>query len=79
MAYGCDPGVALSHNEFGQWSSGEAQHMVIRALKDLARRLWVQRFDMGKTFELTDESAGTIGLPVRPSEAPSDESGATEA
>jgi hypothetical protein len=69
----------LSHNEFGQWSSVEVQHTVIWALKDLARRLWVQRFDMGKTFELTDEWAGTIGLPVRPSEQPSDERDATEA
>ena len=69
----------LSHNEFGQWSSVEVQHTVIWALKDLARRLWVQRFDMGKTFELTDDWAGKTGLPVRPSEAPSDERGATEA
>ena len=69
----------LSHNEFGQWSSVEVQHTVIWALKDLARRLWVLRFDMGKTFELTDEWAGKVGLPVRPSEAPSEESGATEA
>ena len=60
----------LSHNEFGQWSSVEVQHTVIWALKDLARRLWVLRFDMGKTFELTDEWAGKVGLPVR---------GATEA
>jgi len=42
------------------------QHTVLWALKDLARRLRVLRFDMGKTFELTDEWAGTIGLPVRP-------------
>jgi len=56
----------LSHNEFGQWSSVEVQHTVLWALKDLARRLRVLRFDMGKTFELTDEWAGTIGLPVRP-------------
>ena len=69
----------LSHNEFGQWSSVEVQHTVIWALKDLARRLWALRFDMGRTFELTDEWAGTIGLPVRPHEPPSDESGATEA
>ena len=69
----------LSHNEFGQWSSVEVQHTVIWALKDLARRLWVLRFDMGKTFELTDAWAGTIGLPVRPSEQPSDERDATEA
>jgi len=34
---------------------------------------------MGRTFELTDEWAGTIGLPVRPHKPPSDESGATEA
>src|SRR5713101_476650 len=63
----------LSHNEFGQWSSVEVQHTVIWALKDLARRLWVLRFDMGKTFELTDEWAGKIGLPVRPPDQPSDE------
>src|SRR3989441_5575409 len=63
----------LSHNEFGQWSSVEVQHTVLWALKDLARRLRVLRFDMGKTFELTDEWAGTIGLPVRPPEQPSDE------
>ncbi len=63
----------LSHNEFGQWSSVEVQHTVIWALKDLARRLWVLRFDMGKTFELTDEWAGKIGLPVRPSNGSSDE------
>ena len=69
----------LSHNEFGQWSSVEVQHTVIWALKDLARRLWVQRFDMGKTFELTDAWAGTIGLPVRPSEQPADERDATGA
>ncbi len=69
----------LSHNEFGQWSSVEVQHTVIWALKDLARRLWVLRFDMGKTFELTDEWAGKVGLPVRPSEAPSEESRVTEA
>jgi len=58
----------LSHNEFGQWSSVEAQHTVIWALKDLARRLRVLNFDMGKTFELTDEWAGHVGLPVRRSE-----------
>src|SRR5207245_4516197 len=46
----------LSHNEFGQWSSAEVQHTVIWALKDLARRLRVLQFDMGETFELTDES-----------------------
>jgi hypothetical protein len=56
----------LSHNEFGQWSSAEVQHTVIWALKDLARRLYVLQFDMGKTFELTDEWAGKVGLPVRP-------------
>jgi len=63
----------LSHNEFGQWSSVEVQHTVIWALKDLARRLWVLRFNMGKTFELTDQWAGTIGLPVRPAEPSSEE------
>src|SRR5437870_5953908 len=63
----------LSHNEFGQWSSVEVQHTVIWALEDLARRLWVLRFDMGKTFELTDDWAGRIGLPVRPSDGSSDE------
>ncbi len=58
----------LSHNEFGQWSSGEVQHTVLWALKDLARRLRVLQFDMGETFELTDGWAGEIGLPVRPME-----------
>jgi len=67
----------LSHNEFGQWSSVEVQHTVIWALKDLARRLYVLRFDMGKTFELTDEWAGRIGLPVRPPEGAPDERDAT--
>ena len=65
----------LSHNEFGQWSSVEVQHTVIWALKDLARRLWVLRFDMGETFKLTDSWAGTIGLPVRPSDAAPDDAG----
>jgi len=65
----------LRHNEFGQWSSVEVQHTVIWALKDLARRLWVLRFDMGKTFELTDEWAGKIGLPVRSPERSSEEGG----
>ena len=65
----------LSHNEFGQWSSAEVQHTVTWALKDLARRLRVLRFDMGKTFELTDEWAGKIGLPVRPPEQASEEGG----
>jgi hypothetical protein len=55
----------LSHNEFGQWSSVEVQRTVTWALKDLARRLRVLGFDMGKTFELTDDLAGKIGLPVR--------------
>jgi hypothetical protein len=63
----------LSHNEFGNWSSVEAQHTVIWALKDLARRLRVLQFDMGKTFELTDEWAGHVGLPVRRSEASAEE------
>jgi hypothetical protein len=63
----------LSHNEFGQWSSVEVQHTVTWALKDLARRLRVLGFDMGGTFELTDEWAGTIGLPVRPGEQPLEE------
>ena len=63
----------LSRNEFGQWSSVEVQHTVIWALKDLARRLRVLRFDMGKTFELTDEWAGDIGLPIRPPGASADE------
>lgn len=63
----------LSHNEFGQWSSLEVQHTVIWALKDLARRLRVLQFDMGKTFELTDEWAGKIGLPVRPPEGSPEE------
>jgi len=65
----------LSHNEFGQWSSVEVQRTVTWALKDLARRLRVLRFDMGKTFELTDDWAGKIGLPVRIPEQPSDEKG----
>ena len=69
----------LSHNEFGQWSSLEAQHTVIWALKDLARRLRVLRFDMGKTFELTDEWAGHVGLPVRRSEQAAEEPDHTEA
>src|SRR5207247_1851089 len=63
----------LSHNEFGQWSSVEVQHTVIWALKDLARRLWVLHFDMGETFELTDDWAARIGLPVRPADGSSDE------
>jgi len=63
----------LSHNEFGQWSSIEVQRTVLWALKDLARRLRTLRFDMGKTFELTDEWAGKIGLPVRAAERASDE------
>ena len=63
----------LGHNEFGQWSSVEVHHTVIWALKDLARRLWVLRFNMGKTFELTDQWAGKIGLPVRPPEPSSEE------
>ena len=63
----------LGHNEFGQWSSVEVQHTVLWALKDLARRLRVLRFDMGKTFELTDEWAGKIGLPVRPQNGSADE------
>ncbi len=44
-------------------------------LKDLARRLRTLRFDMGKTFELTDAWAGTIGLPVRSAERSSEEPG----
>ena len=67
----------LSHNELGQWSSIEVQRTVLWALKDLARRLRTLRFDMGKTFELTDEWAGKIGLPVRPLERSSDERGET--
>lgn len=65
----------LRHNEFGQWSSVEVQHTVTWAFKDLARRLRVLGFDMGQTFELTDEWAGKIGLPVRPppSEADSED------
>jgi hypothetical protein len=69
----------LSHNEFGQWSSTEAQHTVIWALKDLARRLRVLNFDMGKTFELTDEWAGHVGLPVRRSEESAEERGDQDA
>jgi len=69
----------LSHNEFGQWSSIEAQHTVIWALKDLARRLRVLNFDMGKTFDLTDEWAQHVGLPVRRSDAAPAESGDQDA
>jgi len=69
----------LSHNEFGQWSSIEAQHTVIWALKDLARRLRVLHFDMGKTFELTDEWAGHVGLPVRRSEQTAEDPGDPDA
>ena len=65
----------LSHNEFGQWSSIEVQRTVLWGLKDLARRLRTLRFDMGKTFELTDAWAGTIGLPVRSAERSSEEPG----
>lgn len=65
----------LSHNEFGQWSSPEVQHTVLWALKDLARRLRVLRFDMGQTFELTDGWAGEIGFPVLPPEPPADRAG----
>src|SRR5918996_1167711 len=61
----------LNHHELGQWSSVEVQRTVIWALKDLARRLRVLRFDMGKTFELTDTLAEKVGLPVRPPEQPS--------
>ena len=63
----------LSHNEFGQWSSIEVQRTVLWGLKDLARRLRTLHFDMGKTFELTDEWAGNIGLPVRSAEQSSEE------
>ncbi|HEX4627973.1 MAG TPA: hypothetical protein VH137_04210 [Gemmatimonadales bacterium] len=69
----------LSHNEFGQWSSDEVQHTVIWALKDLARRLFVLHFDMGKTFELTDEWAGKVGLPVRPPDQSADAPGPADA
>jgi len=69
----------LSHNEFGQWSSVEVQRTVTWALKDLARRLRVLRFDMGRTFELTDEWAGQIGLPVRGADHLSGEGDADEA
>lgn len=67
----------LSHNEFGQWSSVEVRRTVTWALKDLARRLRVLGFDMGMTFELTDEWAGTIGLPVRQPPPASDEESPT--
>jgi len=69
----------LSHNEFGQWSSIEAQHTVIWALKDLARRLRVLNFDMGKTFDLTDEWAAHIGLPVRRSVGSAEDQGDQDA
>jgi hypothetical protein len=65
----------LSHNEFGQWSSIEVQRTVLWGLKDLARRLRTLRFDMGKTFELTDEWAGNLGLPVRSVERSSGQPG----
>ena len=65
----------LSHNEFGQWSSIEVQRTVLWGLKDLARRLRTLHFDMGKTFELTDQWAGNIGLPVRSAEQSSEEPG----
>src|SRR5204863_2395279 len=55
----------LSHNEFGQWSSVEVQRIVTWALKDLARRLRVLRFDMGSTYALTDEWAGRIARTAR--------------
>ena len=55
----------LAHNEFGQWSSVEVQRTVIWALKDLARRLWVQRFPMSETFKLADQWGARIGLPSR--------------
>src|SRR2546428_5674706 len=69
----------VSHNEFGRWSSVEVQHTVIWALKALARRLWVLRFDMGKTFELTADWAAKIGLPVRPLDRAPAERGPDEA
>jgi len=69
----------LSHNEFGQWSSIEAQHTVIWALKDLARRLRVLNFDMGQTFDLTDEWAQHVGLPVRRSDVAPAEPGDQDA
>jgi hypothetical protein len=56
----------LGHNEFGQWSSVEVQRTVVWSLKDLARRLWVLRFPMARTFRLTDEWGTNIGLPSRP-------------
>lgn len=67
----------LSHNEFGQWSSVEVRRTVTWALKDLARRLRVLGFDMGMTFELTDEWAGSIGLPVRQPPRATDDEGPT--
>lgn len=69
----------LSHNELGQWSSAEVQHTVIWALKDLARRLWVLRFNMGETFKLTDSWAAKVGLPVRPSDSSPYEGGREDA
>lgn len=65
----------LSHNEFGQWSSVEVQRTVTWALKDLARRLRALGFDMGKTFEMTDDWAGQVGLPVRAPDQPLDDKG----
>src|SRR5258708_9202487 len=63
----------LSHNEFGQWSSVEVRRTVTWALKDLARRLRVLGFDMGKTFELPHARAAPIELPVRQPPRASDE------
>ena len=68
--------IDLGHNEFGQWSSLEVQHTVLWALKDLARRLRVLRFDMGQTFDLTDLWAARIGLPARPREPSGPDAGA---
>jgi len=68
--------VDLSHNEFGQWSSLEVQRTVLWALKDLARRLRVLRFDMGQTFDLTDAWAARIGLPARRRKPSSADAGA---
>src|SRR5258707_398179 len=73
--------IALTYRQFaaeiGQWSSVEVRRTVTWALKDLARRLRVLGFDMGMTFELTDEWAGTIGLPVRQPPPSSDDESPT--
>lgn len=43
---------------------------LVWSLKDLARRLHRLGFDMRNLFDVTDELAREIGLPVRPNEPP---------